>query len=185
MQSLSALITDGRFAVTTQVAELQKLMIGVKVRGSPARALGAPLTLAPQVWLIGSAVCDVVITLAMITIVRPGPPALFRPRALTRPRAPAARAVPHEDAVEAHGQPDHEADLQHGRDGRDHERRRGRGGDPLHPLLADESAPNAVRPSVCWHLPRADKLTDTLRNSAFMLGKLCVRAALRPLPPVC
>ncbi|KAJ7214817.1 hypothetical protein GGX14DRAFT_609477 [Mycena pura] len=50
MQSLSALVTDGRFAVTTQVAELQKLMIGVKV------------------WLIGSAVCDVVITLAMITI---------------------------------------------------------------------------------------------------------------------
>ena len=31
MQSLAAFISDARFAVTTQVSELQKLMIGVKV----------------------------------------------------------------------------------------------------------------------------------------------------------
>ncbi|KAJ7218652.1 hypothetical protein GGX14DRAFT_695740 [Mycena pura] len=50
MQSLAALISDARFAVTTQVSELQRLMLGVKV------------------WLIGSAVCDVVITFTMLFI---------------------------------------------------------------------------------------------------------------------
>ncbi|KAF7332611.1 hypothetical protein MKEN_00143900 [Mycena kentingensis (nom. inval.)] len=50
MQSLAAFITDARFAVTTQLAELQRLMIGVKV------------------WLIGSAACDVVITFTLLHI---------------------------------------------------------------------------------------------------------------------
>ncbi|KAJ7474320.1 hypothetical protein FB451DRAFT_1558474 [Mycena latifolia] len=50
MQSLAAIISDARFAVTTNVAELVNLMAGVKT------------------WLIGSAVCDVVITTAMIII---------------------------------------------------------------------------------------------------------------------
>ncbi|KAJ7054271.1 hypothetical protein C8F01DRAFT_501098 [Mycena amicta] len=49
-QSLAAIISDARFAVTTNVSELTRLMLGVKV------------------WLIGSAVCDVVITIAMIYI---------------------------------------------------------------------------------------------------------------------
>ncbi|KAJ7173916.1 hypothetical protein C8R43DRAFT_1102489 [Mycena crocata] len=50
MQSLAGIISDARFAVTTAVAELQNLMIGVKV------------------WLIGAAICDVVITVTMIVI---------------------------------------------------------------------------------------------------------------------
>ncbi|KAJ7068846.1 hypothetical protein C8F01DRAFT_1247332 [Mycena amicta] len=50
MQSLAAFITDARFAVTTQLSELDQLMIGVKV------------------WLIGSAACDVVITLTLLNI---------------------------------------------------------------------------------------------------------------------
>ncbi|KAJ6604363.1 hypothetical protein DFH09DRAFT_1122428 [Mycena vulgaris] len=50
MQSLAAIISDARFAVTTAVAELASLMVGVKA------------------WLIGSAVCDVVITVTMIVI---------------------------------------------------------------------------------------------------------------------
>ncbi|KAJ6550158.1 hypothetical protein B0H19DRAFT_1160520 [Mycena capillaripes] len=50
MQSLAAIISDARFAVTTEISEIQNLMIGVKV------------------WLFGSAVCDVVITTTMIVI---------------------------------------------------------------------------------------------------------------------
>ncbi|KAJ7436910.1 hypothetical protein B0H11DRAFT_636807 [Mycena galericulata] len=50
MQSFAAIISDARFAVTTEISEILKLMVGVKV------------------WLIGSAVCDVVITLTMIII---------------------------------------------------------------------------------------------------------------------
>ncbi|KAJ7061181.1 hypothetical protein C8F01DRAFT_1252824 [Mycena amicta] len=50
MSSLAAFVSDGLFAVTTEVSELLKLMSGVKV------------------WLIGAAVCDVVITLAMLVI---------------------------------------------------------------------------------------------------------------------
>ncbi|KAJ6554874.1 hypothetical protein B0H19DRAFT_1154709 [Mycena capillaripes] len=50
MQSLAAIISDARFAVTTNISEITKLMVGVKV------------------WLFGSAVCDVVITTAMVVI---------------------------------------------------------------------------------------------------------------------
>ncbi|KAJ7700341.1 hypothetical protein B0H17DRAFT_1176754 [Mycena rosella] len=50
MQSLAAIISDARFAVTTEVAELQRLMSGVKT------------------WLIGSAICDVLISLTMVVI---------------------------------------------------------------------------------------------------------------------
>ncbi|KAJ7673748.1 hypothetical protein DFH06DRAFT_1173192 [Mycena polygramma] len=50
VQSLAAIISDARFAVTIEAAEISKLMVGVKV------------------WLFGSAVCDVVITLTMIVI---------------------------------------------------------------------------------------------------------------------
>ncbi|KAJ7192564.1 hypothetical protein GGX14DRAFT_479904 [Mycena pura] len=50
MQSLAAFCTDARFAVTTQVTELERLHVGVNV------------------WLIGSAVCDVVITITMLVI---------------------------------------------------------------------------------------------------------------------
>ncbi|KAJ6604368.1 hypothetical protein DFH09DRAFT_307436 [Mycena vulgaris] len=50
MQSLAGITSDGRFAVTTAVAELASLMVGVKV------------------WLIGSAVCDVLITVTMVVI---------------------------------------------------------------------------------------------------------------------
>ncbi|KAJ7666400.1 hypothetical protein B0H17DRAFT_1089656 [Mycena rosella] len=50
MQSLAAIISDARFAVTTEVAEIQRLMSGVKT------------------WLIGSAICDVLISLTMVVI---------------------------------------------------------------------------------------------------------------------
>ncbi|KAJ7744041.1 hypothetical protein DFH07DRAFT_1063455 [Mycena maculata] len=50
MQSLAAIISDTKFAVTTEVAELENLIKGVKV------------------WLVGSAVADVVIALTMIVI---------------------------------------------------------------------------------------------------------------------
>ncbi|KAJ6604364.1 hypothetical protein DFH09DRAFT_1300599 [Mycena vulgaris] len=50
MQSLAGIISDARFAVTTAVAEFASLMVGVKV------------------WLIGSAVCDVLITVTMVVI---------------------------------------------------------------------------------------------------------------------
>ncbi|KAJ7743046.1 hypothetical protein DFH07DRAFT_37075 [Mycena maculata] len=50
MQSLAAIISDAKFAVTTEVAELENLVKGVKV------------------WLVGSAVADVVIALTMIVI---------------------------------------------------------------------------------------------------------------------
>ncbi|KAF7302227.1 hypothetical protein MIND_00789700 [Mycena indigotica] len=50
MQSLAAFITDARFAITTQLSELASLMIGVKV------------------WLIGSAACDIVITVTLLGI---------------------------------------------------------------------------------------------------------------------
>ncbi|KAF7303923.1 hypothetical protein MIND_00622800 [Mycena indigotica] len=49
-QSLAAIISDARFAVTTNIAELPKLLNGVKF------------------WLIGSAVCDVFITIVMLFI---------------------------------------------------------------------------------------------------------------------
>ncbi|KAF7319039.1 hypothetical protein HMN09_00240100 [Mycena chlorophos] len=50
MQSLSAFITDARFATTTNVATLPSLMVGVKI------------------WLIGSAACDVLITITLLFI---------------------------------------------------------------------------------------------------------------------
>ncbi|KAJ7055836.1 hypothetical protein C8F01DRAFT_447206 [Mycena amicta] len=50
MSSLAAFISDGLFAVTTEVSKLLELMSGVKV------------------WLIGAAVCDVLITLTMLVI---------------------------------------------------------------------------------------------------------------------
>ncbi|KAJ7173928.1 hypothetical protein C8R43DRAFT_976576 [Mycena crocata] len=50
MQSLAGIISDARFAVTTAVAELQNLIIGVKV------------------WLIGAAACDILITVTMVII---------------------------------------------------------------------------------------------------------------------
>ncbi|KAF7294182.1 hypothetical protein HMN09_01146600 [Mycena chlorophos] len=50
MQSLAAFITDARFAVTTQISVLAELMIGVKV------------------WLMGSAACDLVITVTLLII---------------------------------------------------------------------------------------------------------------------
>ncbi|KAJ7808646.1 hypothetical protein B0H14DRAFT_2868988 [Mycena olivaceomarginata] len=46
MQGLAAIVSDSRFAVTTQISEITRLMVGVKV------------------WLFGSAVCDVVISLS-------------------------------------------------------------------------------------------------------------------------
>ncbi|KAJ7037661.1 hypothetical protein C8F04DRAFT_1393553 [Mycena alexandri] len=48
MQGLCAIITDAKFTVTTDLAEIGRLVIGVKV------------------WLIGSAVCDLVITFTML-----------------------------------------------------------------------------------------------------------------------
>ncbi|KAJ7114674.1 hypothetical protein C8R43DRAFT_1039185 [Mycena crocata] len=51
MQSLAAIISDSRFAVTTDVNEIPKLILGVKVG-----------------WPIGSAVCDVIITVTMLVI---------------------------------------------------------------------------------------------------------------------
>ncbi|KAJ7749387.1 hypothetical protein B0H16DRAFT_863869 [Mycena metata] len=50
MQSLCAIITDAKFTVATDLAEIERLVIGVKV------------------WLIGSAVCDIVITATMLVI---------------------------------------------------------------------------------------------------------------------
>ncbi|KAF7296878.1 hypothetical protein MIND_00919300 [Mycena indigotica] len=50
MSSLAAFVTDGLFAVTTELSKLPPLMTGVKV------------------WLIGSAVCDVLITISMLII---------------------------------------------------------------------------------------------------------------------
>ncbi|KAJ7474313.1 hypothetical protein FB451DRAFT_1248590, partial [Mycena latifolia] len=50
MQSFAAITTDSLFAATPKLSELRNLMVGVKV------------------WLIGSAVCDVFITVTMITI---------------------------------------------------------------------------------------------------------------------
>ncbi|KAJ7147936.1 hypothetical protein C8R43DRAFT_1195282 [Mycena crocata] len=50
MQSFAAIISDSRFAVTTDVNEIPKLILGVRV------------------WLIGSAVCDVIITVTMLVI---------------------------------------------------------------------------------------------------------------------
>ncbi|KAJ7124008.1 hypothetical protein C8R43DRAFT_1031545 [Mycena crocata] len=50
MQALAGIISDARFAVTTQVSELAHLVIGVKV------------------WLIGAAACDVLITITMLII---------------------------------------------------------------------------------------------------------------------
>ncbi|KAJ7654751.1 hypothetical protein B0H17DRAFT_1186154 [Mycena rosella] len=50
MQCFSAIISDALFSVTTELSEITKLMAGVKV------------------WLIGSAVCDIVITFTMIVI---------------------------------------------------------------------------------------------------------------------
>ncbi|KAJ7263059.1 hypothetical protein C8J57DRAFT_1513288 [Mycena rebaudengoi] len=50
MQSLSAIISDARFAATTKLSDIPSLVVGVKV------------------WLIGSAVCDVVITLTMVIL---------------------------------------------------------------------------------------------------------------------
>ncbi|KAJ7706478.1 hypothetical protein B0H17DRAFT_1326118 [Mycena rosella] len=50
MQSFAAIITDARFGVTIEVAELQRLMSGVKT------------------WLIGSAICDVLISVTMVVI---------------------------------------------------------------------------------------------------------------------
>ncbi|KAJ7347317.1 hypothetical protein DFH08DRAFT_159528 [Mycena albidolilacea] len=50
MQGLAAIVSDSRFAVTTQISEITRLMVGVKV------------------WLFGSAVCDVVITVTMVII---------------------------------------------------------------------------------------------------------------------
>ncbi|KAJ7671878.1 hypothetical protein B0H17DRAFT_1084881 [Mycena rosella] len=50
MQCFSAIITDSLFAVKTQLSELRRLTVGVKI------------------WLIGSAACDVVITCTMIVI---------------------------------------------------------------------------------------------------------------------
>lgn len=68
MQSFAAIISDARFAVTTEISEITKLMIGVKVAASPFN-LSPSLTEICQVWLFGSAVCDVVITTAMVVIV--------------------------------------------------------------------------------------------------------------------
>ncbi|KAJ7788517.1 hypothetical protein B0H14DRAFT_3892409 [Mycena olivaceomarginata] len=50
MQSLSAIVNGIRFAFSSQIAEILQLVIGVKI------------------WLIGSAVCDVVIAVTMIII---------------------------------------------------------------------------------------------------------------------
>ncbi|KAF8140820.1 hypothetical protein K438DRAFT_1983452 [Mycena galopus ATCC 62051] len=50
MQSLAAIISDAKFAATTEVAELASLVRGVKV------------------WLYGSAVCDFLITFTMLFI---------------------------------------------------------------------------------------------------------------------
>ncbi|KAJ7671863.1 hypothetical protein B0H17DRAFT_1084848 [Mycena rosella] len=50
MQCFSAIITDALFASATQLSEIRKHMVGVKI------------------WLIGSATCDVVITLTMSAI---------------------------------------------------------------------------------------------------------------------
>ncbi|KAJ7474304.1 hypothetical protein FB451DRAFT_1248558 [Mycena latifolia] len=50
MQSLAAITTDGLFAASPKLSEIRNLMAGVKV------------------WLIGSAVCDVLITVTMIII---------------------------------------------------------------------------------------------------------------------
>ncbi|KAJ7176231.1 hypothetical protein C8R43DRAFT_975256 [Mycena crocata] len=50
MQALAGIISDARFAVSTDVAELAGLEIGVKT------------------WLIGAAVCDTTITLTLIVI---------------------------------------------------------------------------------------------------------------------
>ncbi|KAJ7208184.1 hypothetical protein GGX14DRAFT_566908 [Mycena pura] len=54
MQSLSALVTDERFTVTTQVAELQKLMISIKV------------------WLIRCAMCEKKVRLGLFLHSPPG-----------------------------------------------------------------------------------------------------------------
>lgn len=72
MQSLAAIISDARFAVTTEISEILKLMIGVKVRRvASCRPVLARLNMNfLQVWLFGSAVCDVVITVTMLIIVR-------------------------------------------------------------------------------------------------------------------
>ncbi|KAJ7186066.1 hypothetical protein C8R46DRAFT_1062331 [Mycena filopes] len=50
MQALCAIITDAEFTTVTSLAEIGKLLIGVKI------------------WLIGSAVCDLVITFTMLII---------------------------------------------------------------------------------------------------------------------
>ncbi|KAJ7016209.1 hypothetical protein C8F04DRAFT_1164025 [Mycena alexandri] len=50
MQGLCAIITDAKFTVTTDLAEIERLVVGVKV------------------WLIGSAGCDLVITFTMLVI---------------------------------------------------------------------------------------------------------------------
>ncbi|KAJ7649047.1 hypothetical protein DFH06DRAFT_1208866 [Mycena polygramma] len=50
MQSLSAIVNGIRYAFSSQLSDILQLVIGVKI------------------WLIGSAVCDVVIALTMITI---------------------------------------------------------------------------------------------------------------------
>ncbi|KAF7311189.1 hypothetical protein MKEN_01020400 [Mycena kentingensis (nom. inval.)] len=49
-QSFSAIITDARFAVTTQISELPTLVVGVKI------------------WLIGSAACDTLITSTLLLV---------------------------------------------------------------------------------------------------------------------
>ncbi|KAJ7474299.1 hypothetical protein FB451DRAFT_1248520 [Mycena latifolia] len=50
MQSLAAITSDGLFAASPKLSEIRNLMVGVKI------------------WLIGSAVCDVLITVTMIII---------------------------------------------------------------------------------------------------------------------
>ncbi|KAJ6600957.1 hypothetical protein DFH09DRAFT_1126331 [Mycena vulgaris] len=50
MQSFSAIISDALFAVTTRLSEIRNLMVGVKI------------------WLFGSAICDMVITVTMLVI---------------------------------------------------------------------------------------------------------------------
>ncbi|KAJ7194081.1 hypothetical protein GGX14DRAFT_576736 [Mycena pura] len=65
MQSLSALVTDERFTVTTQVAELQKLMISIKVwliRCAMCEKKGSFFILPP-----GSTACSACAAAAIVT----------------------------------------------------------------------------------------------------------------------
>lgn len=67
MQSMAAIVSGVKFALTNDPAEFRALMVGAKVNS--AVSCEPSIANTAKVWLIGSAVCDVVITGTMIVIV--------------------------------------------------------------------------------------------------------------------